>query len=281
VRAEQVTAPVAHHGEGPVWDDDSNRLVWVDLLRGDLLTLSPASGAIERVHVASVAACVVPRTCGGYAVATERGFALLSDGVEVLPDVWDDTTVRMNDGGCDPQGRFFCGSMAYDAAPGRGALYRLDPDRAVHTVRTGVSISNGLGWSPDGATVYYVDSPKQCIDAFAFDASNGSFGERRTVVEVASAVGMPDGLTVDADGGIWVALWGGGEVHRYSPDGTLDSVIELPVRQPTSCAFGGDDLTELFITTSAQDLSDTEREAGAVFLARPGVAGLPTAKFAG
>ena len=269
--AEQVTDAVAVHGEGPVWDGRRCRLVWVDMLRGDLLSLGDD---LERRHVGSVAAAVAPRRAGGYVVATERGFALLDD--EDLPELWDDPTVRMNDGACDPDGRFWCGSMAYDAAPGRGALYRLDADRTVHRVLADVTISNGLGWSPDGATAYYVDSPTQRVDAFAYD---GGLRDRRSVAEIAPESGTPDGLTVDAEGGVWVALWQGSAVHRYTPEGRLDAVIELPVSQPTSCAFGGAALDVLYITTSAQDRA--EPGAGALFAVRPGVRGLPTLEYAG
>lgn len=278
MRAEQLTDPIAHHGEGPMWDSRLDQLVSVDLLRGDVLFTTADGMLVERRHVGEVAACVVPRRQGGHAVATERGFLLLDDdgGVEELADVWDDPGVRMNDGACDPQGRFYCGSMAYDAAPRRGALYRLDPDRSVHRVLCGVTISNGLGWSPDGATAYFVDSPTQRIDTLVFD---GDRLHRRRLVEIAPETGMPDGLTVDADGGIWVALWQGGAVHRYTAEGQLDEVIELPVRQPTSCAFGGDGLGTLFITTSAQDCP--EPLAGALFTCEPGVRGLETLAFAG
>jgi sugar lactone lactonase YvrE len=277
VHAEQLTAPLAHHGEGPVWDDALQRLLWVDLLRGDLL-LTDASGDSERRHVSDVLACVAPRTGGGHVVATERGFALVSaeGDVEPLHDVWEDPTVRMNDGGCDPQGRFFCGSMAYGAAPGRGALYRLDPDRSVHVVHTQVTISNGLGWAPDGSRAYYVDSATQRIDVCSPDLS-----ERRPFVTVPESAGTPDGLTVDAEGGVWVALWGGSAVHRYTEGGELDQVVTLPVAQVSSCAFGGDDLRTLFVTTSAEGLSDPEPQAGALFTVTPGVTGLPTLRFAG
>jgi sugar lactone lactonase YvrE len=281
VRADAVTGAITHHGEGPVWDESAKRLLWVDMLRGDVLDMPRAGADIGRVHVASVAACVAPRSSGGLVVATDRGFTLLaSDGEhEPLPDVWDDPTVRMNDGGCDPHGRFYCGSMALDASPGRGALFRLDPDRSVHEVLSGVSISNGLAWSPTGATAYYIDSPTQRIDAFAFDV--GEFVDRRAVVHIPTAVGMPDGLAIDTDGAIWVALWGGSAVHRYTPDGELDCVVDLPVSQPTSCAFGGDDLGDLFITTSALGIAaGAEPHAGALFHVDPGVAGLPTTAFA-
>lgn len=276
-RAEQLTPALAYHGEGPVWDDALQRLLWVDLLKGDLLVTDPG-GDTERRHVADVLACVVPRINGGHVVATERGFALLdTDGdVTTLPDVWTDTTVRMNDGACDPQGRFFCGSMAYGAAPGRGALYRMDPDRSVHLVHSGVTISNGMGWTSDGTTAYYVDSPTQRIDVCSPDLA-----ERSTFVSIDEETGIPDGLTVDAEGGVWVALWGGSAVHRYSPSGTLDAVVSLPAAQVSSCAFGGDDLETLFITTSAEGLADPEPEAGALFAVRPGVRGLPTLTFGG
>jgi sugar lactone lactonase YvrE len=249
----------------------------VDLLAGDLLSTDSA-GETERRHVSDVLACLAPRAAGGHVLATERGFSLLSaDGqVEVLPDVWDDPTVRMNDGGCDPAGRFFCGSMAYDAATGRGALYRLDPDRSVHLVHSDITISNGLGWSPDGTRAYYVDSGTQRVDLCSPDLT-----ERRPFVSIPASTGTPDGLTVDADGGVWVALWGGAAVHRYSPDSELDQVVRLPAAQVSSCAFGGDDLTTLFITNSAEGLSDPEPGAGALFTVTPGVRGLPTLPYAG
>ena len=278
LRAEQLTPALAHHGEGPVWDSSLGRLLWVDLLAGDLLLTEP-TGATERRHVSDVLACVVPRASGGgHVVATERGFGLLDadGGLTTLPDVWEDPTVRMNDGACDPQGRFFCGSMAYGAAPGRGALYRLDPDRSVHPVHSGVTISNGIGWSPDGSRAYYVDSGTQRIDVCSADLT-----ERRPFVEIDESVGTPDGLTVDAEGGVWVALWGGSAVHRYTSDGTLDLVVTLPVRQVSSCAFGGEDLRTLYITTSAEGLDAPEPGAGALFVAQPGSTGQPTLVFAG
>jgi sugar lactone lactonase YvrE len=277
VRAEQVTDPVAHHGEGPMWDARLGRLMWVDLLRGDLLTLRD-DGSVERRHVGDVAACVVPRAGGGHVVATERGFALLDfDGdIETLPDVWDDAGVRMNDGGCDPLGRFWCGSMAYDEAPGRASMFRLDPDHTAHLAFDGVTVSNGLAWSPDGSAAYYIDSPTRRVDVCAADLT-----ERRSFFEIPVDAGIPDGLTVDGDGGVWVALWDGSAVRHHTQDGVLDEVVELPVRRVTSCAFGGPDLDTLYISTSALGLDDPEPSAGALFAVNPGVTGQPSLEFAG
>jgi sugar lactone lactonase YvrE len=283
--AEQVTEVCTHHGEGPVWDADAGLLRWVDMLAGDVLSLSPGDGTISRLRVGKVAAALRPRRRGGLVIAVERGFALIDPGSSeprLLPEVWHDPSARMNDGGCDPRGRFYCGSMAYDGTPGRGALYRLDPDGAVQTVLAGVTISNGLAWSRDGTTVFYIDSPTQRVDAFDFDPDTGTFSGRRPVIEIPPEHGMPDGMTIDADGGLWVALWGGGAVHRYTPRGRLDAVVDLPVRQVTACAFGGDALDELYITTSRVGVPDgTQATAGALFQAHPGVVGLPAATFAG
>jgi sugar lactone lactonase YvrE len=281
--AERLTDAVANHGEGPVWSTSWGGLRWVDMLAGDVLSLA-ADGSVHRKHVGDVAAAVRPRTQGGYVVAVERGFAL-DDGdgspMRVLPDLWVDSGLRMNEGGCDSDGRFYCGSMAYDAAPGRGSLFRLDPDGVVTEVLTGCTVSNGLEWSPDGRTAYYVDSATHRIDAFDYDYESGLTG-RRPVVDIPPAHGSPDGLTVDAEGGIWVAMWGGGSVLRYSPDGELDEVVELPVNQVTACTFGGDNLDELFITTSAYDLPEgAEPAAGSVFCLSPGVRGLAVREFAG
>jgi sugar lactone lactonase YvrE len=281
VRAEQVTGPVAHHGEGPVWSDRWGGLRWVDMLAGDVLSLE-ADGTVGRRHVADVAAALRPRRGGGAVVAVERGFALQEpDGtVRRLEPVWTDASIRMNEGGCDPDGRFWCGSMAYDQRPGAAALYRLDPDGTVHRVLDGVTISNGLEWSPDGSLAYYADTATSRVDVFDYDTASGLAG-RRPFVQPDGA-GGPDGLTVDAQGGVWVALYGSGVVHRYRPDGVLDEVVELPTAQVTACTFGGADLDQLFITTSREGMGPGEDPvAGSLFRADVGVRGLPVREFAG
>jgi len=181
----------------------------------------------------------------------------------------------MNDGGCDPLGRFYCGSMATDESTGAGKLYRLDADLTVTVVLDGVTISNGLAWSRDGGTAYYVDSATQRIDQFT-----GDLADRRPFVTVPKEAGTPDGLCLDAEGGVWVALWDGGAVHRYGPDGSLDAVIPMPVTRPTACAFGGPDLADLYITTSRPS-ADDPKPSGALFRARPGVTGFADYGFAG
>jgi sugar lactone lactonase YvrE len=187
----------------------------------------------------------------------------------------------MNEGGCDPDGRFYCGSMAYDQRPGAGALYRLDPDGSVRVVLENVTISNGLEWSPDGSRAYYNDTPTQRIDVLDYDGGSGLTG-RRPFATVPVEAGGPDGLTVDEEGGVWVALYGGGAVRRYTPEGVLDEVIEVPAKQVTACTFGGSGLNQLFITTSREGLGNGEDPlAGSLFRAAVGVAGLPVREFAG
>jgi sugar lactone lactonase YvrE len=282
VRAEQVTGPVAYHGEGPVWSERWGGLRWVDMLAGDVLSLAD-DGTIDRRHVDNVAAVLRPRRQGGAVIGVERGFALEeADGTLThLGELWSDTNVRMNEGGCDPDGRFYCGSMAHDERPGAGALYRLDPDDSVHVVLENVTISNGLEWSPDGSRAYYNDSPTQRIDVFDYDSESGLSG-RRPFAEVPAEAGAPDGLTVDEEGGVWVALYGGGSVRRYTPEGMLDEVIEVPAKQVTACTFGGSGLDQLFITTSREDLKPSEDPlAGSLFRAAVGVAGLPVREFVG
>jgi sugar lactone lactonase YvrE len=282
MRAEQITGPVAYHAEGPVWSDRWGGLRWVDMLAGDVLSLS-GDGTVGRRHVATVVAALRPRRAGGAVIATERGFALESpDGaIEPLADVWADASIRMNEGGCDPDGRFYAGSMAYDHRPGAGALHRLDPDRSVTVVLEGVTISNGLDFAPDGSAAYYVDTPTDRVDRFDYDAGRGLTG-RRPFVALPEGAGHPDGLTVDAEGGVWVALYGGGAVRRYTPGGELDMVVEVGARQVTACTFGGDGLGELFITTSRENLAPGEDPAaGSLFRALPGVGGVPVREFAG
>lgn len=300
MRAEQVTDPIAYHGEGPVWSEHwsgdqraehagqqagrqrgpHDGLRWVDMLAGDILSISEAG--VHRQHVGSVAAAVRPRDGGGAVVGVERGFALLDpDGaITTLPELWGSAAVRMNEGGCDPDGRFYCGSMAYDQSAGAASLYRLDPNGRVEVVFGGVTVSNGLEWSPDGSLAYYNDTPTGQVSVFDYDAENGLTGTR--VFAQLPDGGLPDGLTVDAEGGVWVAVVNRGAVHRYRPDGRLDEVVEVPVSKVTACTFGGDHLDRLYITTSQEDVSTEEDPlAGSLFVADAGVRGLPTRVFAG
>jgi sugar lactone lactonase YvrE len=281
MRAERLTDAVAYHAEGPVWSDRWGGLRWVDMLDGDVLSLAD-DGSIERRHVGTIAAALRPRRAGGAVIAVEKGFVLEApDGsVTVLDPVWTEEPVRMNEGGCDPDGRFWCGSMAYDRRPGGGTVYRLDPDGSVHLGFDGVTISNGLEWSPDGGLAYYVDTPTHRVDVLDYDRDTGLTG-RRPFVRLSDDE-RPDGLTVDAEGGVWVAVNGSGAVHRYSPDGVLDGVVEVGARQVTACAFGGPGLDQLFITTSREDLApDDDPPAGSLFRADVGVGGRPVREFAG
>ncbi|MGY1803346.1 SMP-30/gluconolactonase/LRE family protein [Blastococcus sp. SYSU D00922] len=281
MRAEQLTDAIAFHGEGPVWWPDGTGLRCVDMLAGDVLTLA-ADGTVGRVHVGDVAAVVRPRAGGGAVIAVERGFALQdADGaVTTLDPVWTDPGIRMNEGGCDPQGRLWCGSMAYDQTPGAAAMHRLDPDGSVRRVFGDLTVSNGLEWSPDGSLVYYADTATHRIDVLDYDRETGLTG-RRPFVTLGDD-GNPDGLTVDAEGGVWVALYGAGAVHRYDSTGRLDAVVEVPTPNTTACTLGGPDLDQLFVTTSRQGMGpDDDPRAGALFRVEAGVRGLPVRAFGG
>ncbi len=278
-----MTEPLALHGEGPCWLAHSGEVAWVDMLAGRVLATALASGTTRAIDVPGpVAAIVRPRAAGGLVVATETGVALLDehDAPTLLCEIVGEPGVRMNDGGCDPQGRFWCGTMAYDMHDGGGALYRVERDGSHSLQLPGCTISNGLGWTPDGETAYYVDSMRG-VDVFAFDAATGTLSERRRFATI-DGDALPDGLAVDAEGGVWVALWDGGAVRRYAPDGMLDAVITLPCARVTACAFGGDGLDELFITTSRLELADgVDPAGGSLFRCRPGVRGQAVLPFAG
>ena len=284
MRAERLTDRISYHGEGPVWSGQwggqGGGLRLVDMFAGDVLSLQP-DGTVTRRHVGSVAAALRPRASGGAVIAVQRGFVLEDADGDLTPldDLWSGDDVRMNEGGCDPQGRFYCGSMAFDQTPGAGSLYRLDPDRAVSVVLDDVTISNGLEWSPDLRLAYYNDTATHRISVFDYDPEAG-LTDRRTFVDLGD--GSPDGLTVDAEGGVWTAVYDGGAVHRYAPDGTLDAVVEVPTPKVTACTFGGTDLDELIITTSWEGLGpDDEPLAGSLFRVVPGVRGVPVRPFAG
>jgi sugar lactone lactonase YvrE len=282
----------AELGEGPVWDPAASSLYFVDILRGLVHRFDPATQGLRTYEVGCSVGAVALTERGDLLLAVRDGFArmdLSSGKVEMIAPVItievDKTDRRMNDGQCDAAGRFWAGTMALDERPDAGTLYRLDPDGRVQTMVDRVSISNGLDWSDDGRLMYYIDSPAQSVDVFDFDLASGTIANRRSFARIDPVDGTPDGLTLDAAGFVWVALWGGGAVRRYAPDGTLDSIVRVPAPHVTSCTFGGHDLGELYITTARIKLSEAERAsyplAGGVFRLRPGVHGRPAHRFKG
>lgn len=279
----------AELGEGPVWDDERRELIWVDILAGRVWRFDPATGSAHALELGVPVGAVALRETGGLVLAVEDGFALLDDESDslslVAPVESERPGNRMNDGKCDSAGRFWAGSMAYSEKRAAGTLYRLAPDRSAAAALTGVTISNGIDWSLDASKMYYVDSGEPRIDTFDFDPPTGGISGRTPLVEIEPAAGVPDGLCVDAAGFIWVALWDGGAVRRYSPGGELAAVVQVPARRVTSCAFGGPSLDTLYITTARCELSEevlaTEPHAGGVFCCAPGVRGRRANRFAG
>ena len=288
VEVELVVDARAEVAEGPIWDERAGRLLWCDIMAGGLHSYDPATREDEVRDVGQAVGTVVPRESGGLVLAVRDGFALVEPdgGLRVVAEVEaDNRSNRMNDGACDSAGRFWAGTMAFDSTPGAGAFYRFDPDLTVEKVLDGVSISNGVGWSLDETTMYYVDSPTYRIDAFDFDLAAGAIDNRRAFAELPRDLGIPDGLVVDAEGFLWVAVFGGGCLRRYAPDGTLDRELPLPVRCPTKPAFAGPELTEMYVTSASATLTPEEREAqphaGGLFRLDPRATGRPVNTFGG
>lgn len=260
-------------GEGPRWDPATRRLLWVDIEAGVLHVSDPASGSDRSIPLGNRVGAVAPMRSGDVLVALADRLAvvdLADDSVRTLAAMPHGPEMRLNDGACDSAGRFWVGSMALDSAPGAGALYRYSPDRTLECILADVTLSNGLGWTPDGERMYFIDSLTYRVDVFDFDVSSGELSERRPFVSIDRADGIPDGLAVDDDGGVWVALYGGGAVRRYRADGSLDRVVEVPADNVTACCFGGDDGRSLYITA----------QAGGVFVTDVGLSGPPAQPFA-
>lgn len=280
-------------GEGPRWDSNNESLIFVDVLPGLLHRANPdSSGQLDPGNVTSAN---VGQPLGAANLAADGGLVLaMRDGIYLTsPEATairllaaielEIPTNRMNDAACDPQGRLWAGTMSFEAAANAGTLYRIDPDRTVTAVVTDTTISNGMGWSPAGDLMYFIDSPTRRIDVFDFNADQGTVHNRRTFIDLSQAPGIPDGMTIDSDGGLWVALWGGAQVQRYGSDAVLTDIVNVPVPQPTSCTFGGRDGQDLYITSARVGLSQGDLDdyplSGSVFVTRPGYSGLPTFTF--
>ena len=276
----QVPGPMSTLGEGPVWDGQEQALYWLDIPENRLHRMD-AGGSFASWDVGQSPGAVVPRASGGLVVAARDGFMamdLATGHLTTLAAVEQDRAeTRMNDGACDRTGRFFAGTMAADESPGLGTLYRLDPDLSVTALVTGLGTSNGIGWSPDERLMYYIDSQDYQVDMFDFDPATGEIDGRRRFAAVGGGDVMPDGLTVDADGDVWVAVWGGGAVLRHDTGGRRRESVELPADLVTSCAFGGPDLDRLYISTAA----GPGTLGGALFVCEPGVTGQPSHPFRG
>ncbi|MFE0509971.1 SMP-30/gluconolactonase/LRE family protein [Streptomyces sp. NPDC058964] len=267
-------------GEGPTWDPVTGRLIWLDILGSRIQTYDPSTGrrTVRTTHQHVGAA--KPRAGGGLVLNLRDGVGLLDpDGTfrwlhhEPVPGR------RGNEAAVAPDGSLWAGTMRYDEAVGAGTLSRVTGDGSVEVVLDDVTVSNGTGWSPDGRLMYYIDSPTRRIDVFRHE--DGRAVDRRRLAEIETGAGFPDGLTVDADGCVWVALWDGGAVRRYTPDGELDRVIELPAPRITACAFGGTDLTDLYITTARVGLTAPHPVAGSLLVVPGAGKGLPQPAFAG
>jgi sugar lactone lactonase YvrE len=294
---EVVVEAGAELGERPFWDPGRSCLTWVDIHAGRLHRYTPGAGDEVVLELSADGrpigiGAAARRDSGGYVLAAADGFRLtgpegLSEGGPLRPPGMG-ADVRFNDGACDRLGRFWAGTVAHDVRPGAGALYRLDPDGTITTVLEGVTESNGLGWSPDGDILYYIDSGERepRVRAFDYDLETGRIGwDPRDLIPFPPGPAVPDGLVVDAEGCLWVAIWGGGEVRRYAPTGGLLATFPVPVSRPTCPGFGGPGLADLYLTTAWEGMDDQQRAAeplaGHLLRTRPGTEGLPAGTFGG
>jgi len=283
---EEVGDVVCELGEGPVWDVRVDRLRWVDLLRGLIHSYSPSDGRSTLLEVGQPVGFIVPVGVGQLLAGLRDGFALIaSDGTTTLECELerDRPYMRMNDGKADSAGRVWAGTMGSTELRHDGTLYRLNCDWSVDPQLRQLTIPNGIGWSPDGATMYFTDSHWNRIDAFSYDTATGEITDQRVFVDIPADLGAPDGFTIDEDGCVWVALWQGAAVHRYTPHGRLDTIIRVPAYLTTSCVFGGSDRRALFITSANAFLTERQQSeyprSGRVFTSTPAPTGLPGNAF--
>jgi sugar lactone lactonase YvrE len=273
-------------GEGPRWNMEEQALYWVDIENDAFHRLDPATGEHDRCVVGLPVSALGFRAAGGLILATRDGFAVWEPQTQDLRFLADPEAhrpeSRFNDGAVDCMGRFWAGTMSADPT---SSLYRLDPDGSVHQMETGLTISNGIGWSPDNHTMYLTDTPRNVIYAYDFDPATGAIANLRPFVHTLDEPGGPDGLAVDSEGGVWSARWGGWKITRYDPSGAVEREIHLPVECPTSCTFGGAGLDDLYITSAWTGVDPAQRAnqpwAGDLFRVRVGITGRPEYTYAG
>lgn len=275
VRAE------AELGEGATWDPATGRLLWIDILNSRVHTYDPATGRRTMRRTEQHVGAVKPRAGGGLVLNLRDGVGLL-DPDDTFRWLHREPVAgrRGNDAAVAPDGSLLAGTMRYDEATGGGTLSRVTGDGTATVLLDDVTVSNGTGWSPDGRLMYYIDTPTRRVDVFDC-GEDGTITGCRPLAEIEQGAGFPDGLTVDADGCVWVALWDGGAVRRYTPSGELDRVIELPVPRVTCCAFGGPGLTDLYVTTARVGLTAPHPLAGSLLVVPGAGKGFAQPAFAG
>jgi sugar lactone lactonase YvrE len=278
-------------GEGAIWDKFRQRLLWVDITNQRVGLFDPESGTNEMLQLESKVGTVVPAVKGDLVVALQEGIARVDPrtgkcSTVIRPPGHDATRIRFNDGKCDPRGRLWAGTMALNHATGAGALYCFETDGTVRQCLADVSISNGIVWSHDQRRMYYIDTPTRRVDVFDYEVETGTITNRRQACAIPADMGFPDGMTIDVEGKLWVALWGGSAVARWDPDtGRMLAKIEVPTAHVTSCAFGGPNLSSLFITSAREGLSPAQLKdqplAGSIFVATAGVRGVASTAYGG
>jgi sugar lactone lactonase YvrE len=277
-------------GEGPLWAEGPGKLFWLDIVGKMLYEYDPVSGTNLEYSLPHMAGTVALRKRGGLVLALEEGIHFHDPETGKMEKIADPEKnfpeTRYNDGKCDPAGRFWVGTMGREGEPGLGSLYRLDADHGIISVMSGIDISNGMAWSPDREKMYWTDTLKGEIYSFDYDNESGEIRNKRTSIKVEAADGLPDGMTMDTEGMLWVACWGGGKVVRYDPaEGRKIKKITLPASLVTSCTFGGGDMKSLFITTARMGLSEEETDrqpaAGSLFVCTPGSTGVPSTPYEG
>jgi len=286
----QAKTLVACHnelGEGPIWHPLENRLYWLDILEKKIQRYDPRRAEYQVFNVGQKISALGLRGPNSFITAGENGFAFWSLDWDTFRAISNPergkSDARFNDGKVDRDGRFWAGTMTAEGASSK--LYKLDENLVVTPMIENVTISNGIGWSPDDHIMYYADTRRFTIYAYDFEHDKGEISNKREFVQFSGEDGVPDGLTVDAEGYVWCALWGGWRVERYSPEGECVQTIEVPVAQPSSCTFGGEDFRTLYITSAREGMSQAQLaeqpQAGNLFTCQPGVRGLPESKFAG
>jgi sugar lactone lactonase YvrE len=272
-------------GECPIWCPTDQVLWWIDVARPTLWRFDPASGAQDSWSLPKPPTAIAMRRRGGLLILFRRGYALVETpqpGATIEQthslELGDE---RFNDGKVDPAGRMWVGSMDRKLKNPIGRLYRFAPETGLHPVDEGFILSNGLGWSPDARTQYFAETRSRNIYSYDYDKASGAIGPRRVFATI-DGDGGPDGLTIDAKGHVWVAIFGSGAIHRYRPNGTLALRLNLPIAHPTSCTFGGEDLRTLYITSSRMSIEgDAQRmpQAGGLWAVRLDLAGQPETRL--